>query len=120
MPLTVTPITDDFAVSGQLEETDLAEASRLGFRSIINNRPDGEGGPAQPSQDALRKQAEAHGLHYAYLPIAPAYVGQDAVDATRRLLRELPRPILAFCRSGARSTLLFHAAMAHAQGGGSA
>jgi uncharacterized protein (TIGR01244 family) len=112
MSITITPLTSDFAVSPQLSPGDFAEIARLGYRSIINNRPDGEGGPDQPHSSVLSAAAEAAGLAYAFVPVASAATDSEAVEQVRTLLGELPRPILAFCRSGARSTKLYNAASA--------
>ena len=110
MSITITPLTSDFAVAPQLSPGDFAEIARLGYRSVINNRPDGEGGPDQPHSSMLGAAAQAAGLNYAYVPVTPAAADAQAVEQTRTLLDELPRPILAFCRSGARSTKLYNAA----------
>lgn len=112
MSITITPLTSDFAVAPQLSPGDLPEIARLGYRSVINNRPDGEGGPEQPHSSELGAAAEAAGLAYAFVPVTPAAADSNAVEQVRTLLGELPRPILAFCRSGARSTKLYNAASA--------
>jgi uncharacterized protein (TIGR01244 family) len=111
MPVTITLVTEDFSVAPQLSPSDIAEIASRGFRSIINNRPDGEGGPGQPSNDALCAAAEALGLVYAFLPVSPTSFPPEAVDSMRDLLMELPRPILAFCRSGNRAAKLYKASV---------
>lgn len=113
MSITITPLTSDFAVAPQLSPGDLPEIARLGYRSVINNRPDGEGGPEQPLSSVLGAAAEAAGLAYAFVPISSAATDSEAIERVRALLGELPRPILAFCRSGARSTKLYNAAVLH-------
>lgn len=90
----------------------MAEAAAAGFRSVINNRPDFEGGPDQPSSAQMEAAALAAGLTYRHLPVNGAYQSPEEIEQFRQLLAELPRPILAFCRSGARSTRLFNAASA--------
>lgn len=110
MSITITPLTSDFAVAPQLSPGDFAEIARLGYRSIINNRPDGEGGPEQPDNATLGAAAQAAGLSYAYVPVTSSATDSQAVEQTRTLLDEMPHPILAFCRSGARSTKLYNAA----------
>ncbi|MEX2409088.1 MAG: sulfur transferase domain-containing protein, partial [Rhodovibrionaceae bacterium] len=55
-------IDDRFSAAGQLQPEDMAEAAAQGFKTVINNRPDGEGGPEQPSSEACRAAAEAAGL----------------------------------------------------------
>ena len=83
-----------------------------GFRSVINNRPDFEGGPDQPTSASVEAAARAAGLEYAWLPVAPNLHSADEIARFAELLATLPKPILVFCRSGARSTKLFSAATA--------
>lgn len=110
MTLDIKQIADNFSVSPQLSPADLAELARLGFRSIINNRPDGEGGTSQPLDVDLRAAAEAAGLFYAYLPVSGTDFDERAAKRMRALVGELPKPILAFCRTGNRSSKLYAAA----------
>ena len=100
----------DVSVAAQLEPSAMAEAARAGFRSVINNRPDFEGGPDQPTQAAIEAAAIAAGLHYAYLPVSPAVHTAEEIARFAQLLASMPKPILAFCRSGARSGKLYRAA----------
>ena len=108
--LPLTPIAPDVCVAPQLEPAAMAEAARQGFKSVINNRPDFEHDPSQPTSAAIEAAALAAGLVYRHLPVNGAYQSPEEIAAFGKLLQELPRPILAFCRSGARSTRLFHAA----------
>ena len=98
------------SVSGQLDPEAMAWAAQAGFRSVVNNRPDFEGGPDQPTDAQMRAAAEAAGLQYRFLPVNGGYQSPEEIAAFARLLEELPKPILAFCRSGARSTRLYAAA----------
>jgi uncharacterized protein (TIGR01244 family) len=90
----------------------MAEAARAGFRSVINNRPDFEHGLEQPTNASIEAAARAAGLEYRFLPVASGYQSPEDVAAFARLLDELPRPVLVFCRSGARSARLFALAQA--------
>jgi uncharacterized protein (TIGR01244 family) len=90
----------------------MAEAARLGFRSVVNNRPDFEHDNDQPTSASIEQAAKAAGLTYRHLPVDGAYQSPEEIAAFAKLLQELPRPILAFCRSGARSTRLYTAAQA--------
>jgi uncharacterized protein (TIGR01244 family) len=110
--LPVRAIAPDVCVAPQLTPEAMAEAARAGFRSIVNNRPDFEHGPDQPTSAALETAARAAGLEYRYLPVDSGYQSPDEIAAMAKLLAELPRPLLMFCRSGARSTRLFAAANA--------
>jgi uncharacterized protein (TIGR01244 family) len=101
------PIADGISVAPQLTPEAMAEAAAAGFKSIVNNRPDFEHGPEQPSSAQLQAAALAVGLHYRHLPVSGGYQSPEEIAAFAQLLQELPRPILAFCRSGARSTNLY-------------
>ena len=98
-------------VAPQLEAADMAWAAQAGFKSVINNRPDFEAGPDQPTHAQIAAAAEAAGLSYAFLPVDPGVQTADEVARFKALLAELPTPILAFCRSGTRSGKLYRATM---------
>lgn len=104
------PLSSDVFVAGQLDPSAMAEAARLGFRSVINNRPDFEQGTAQPTSAEIEAAARAAGLEYRHQPVHPMLQSPQDIQTFAELLAELPRPILVFCRSGARSTRLFSAA----------
>jgi len=105
--LPIRQVAPDFCVAPQLTPEAMAEVAALGFRSVINNRPDFEHGPDQPTSAAVPSAAEAAGLTYRFLPVSGGYQSPEEIAAMARLLQELPGPVLAFCRSGARSTHLF-------------
>lgn len=107
MSLPLQALTPDVCVAPQLTPEAMAEAATMGFRSVINNRPDFEGGPDQPTSAAIEAAALAAGLEYRHLPVAGGYQSPAEIEAFAELLAELPRPVLAFCRSGARSSRLF-------------
>jgi uncharacterized protein (TIGR01244 family) len=110
--LSIRLVATDISVAPQLAPQALAEVAALGFRSVINNRPDYEGGPDQPTSAAVAAAAQAAGLHYRHLPVNGAYQSPEEIAAFAQLLAELPRPLLCFCRSGARSTRLLAAVQA--------
>ena len=103
------------SVSPQVLPGDLEEVARQGFRMVINNRPDGEE-PGQPASAEMRAAAGRIGLGYRHIPVAPGGVTEQEVAAFAGALRESEGPVLAFCRTGARSTKLWQAALSH--GGG--
>jgi len=111
MTLNVQRLTADIAVAGQLDPAAMAEAAAAGFRSVVNNRPDFEGGPAQPTSASIEAAARAAGLEYAWLPVAPSVQTADEIARFAALLESLPRPTLAFCRTGTRSGKLVQAAL---------
>ena len=108
--LPVRQVDEDVFVAPQLAPHDMAAAVAAGFRSVINNRPDYEESPAQPTSAAIEAAAGAAGLAYRYLPVSPSHQTPEDAAAMARLLQELPRPLLIFCRSGARSTRLYRLA----------
>jgi len=105
-------VAPDVCVAPQLTPDAMAEAARAGFRSVVNNRPDFEHGPDQPTTADIETAARAAGLEYRFLPVAGNYQTPEEVAAFAKLLAELPRPILVFCRSGSRSAKLFMQAQA--------
>jgi uncharacterized protein (TIGR01244 family) len=108
--LPVRPVAPDVFVAPQLTPAAMAEAARAGFKSVINNRPDFEFEPDQPTNASIEAAARDAGLEYRFLPVNGMYQSPAEIAAFARLLDELPRPILAFCRSGARSARLYMAA----------
>ncbi|MDZ7855464.1 TIGR01244 family sulfur transferase [Sphaerotilus sp.] len=108
--LPVQRIAADVCVAPQLSPAAMAEAAAAGFRSVINNRPDFEHGPDQPTSTAIEAAARAAGLAYAHLPVAGGYQSPDEIARFAALIAAMPRPLLCFCRSGARSTKLYVAA----------
>ena len=110
--LPIRAVSPDVCVAAQLTPEAMAELARAGFRSVINNRPDFEHGPDQPTNAAIEAAARTAGLEYRFLPVSGGYQSPQEIAAFAALLAELPRPILAFCRSGARSARLFAAASA--------
>lgn len=99
-------LTPDIAVGPQITETDVDTVAALGFRSIIGNRPDGET-TGQPSFASLATTAERHGLQNRHIPVVASQISSQDIGRFRQALKELPKPIYAFCRTGTRSTILW-------------
>ena len=99
-------LTDILSVSAQIDEADIDALAGQGFRSLINNRPDGEV-PGQPDRSALAAAAARYGMAYTHLPVVSGQWHEDVVAAFTDALHTLPTPILAFCRSGTRSCTLW-------------
>lgn len=113
-PLPLHRIAADIFAAPQLQPADMAEAARQGFMAVVNNRPDFEHGPDQPASSDIETAARAAGLQYRFLPVDGAYQSPEQAAELARLLAELPRPLLLFCRSGARSTRLYQLALQQA------
>lgn len=107
MDLPATRLNDEIATAPQLAPESMAAAAAAGFRSVVNNRPDFEGGPDQPTSAAIEAAARAAGLEYAFLPVAGGFQTPEQAQAMAALMDRLPKPVLAFCRSGTRSGRLY-------------
>jgi sulfide:quinone oxidoreductase len=95
--------------AGQIGPDDIATLKAAGFTDIVNNRPDFEGGAEQPTSDAVRAAAEAEGMRYSYVPMTPQTLTPALLEEFHAALAAAgPQgKVLAHCRSGARSTLLW-------------
>ncbi|MCC6917474.1 bifunctional protein tyrosine phosphatase family protein/NAD(P)/FAD-dependent oxidoreductase [Nitrosomonas sp.] len=101
-------LDEKIAVSGQISVDDVAAIAAAGYKSIICNRPDGEGGENQPASTELENAAKAAGLQFAYLPVAIGQVSDEKCSAFHQLMATLPGPVLAFCNSGNRARALYN------------
>ncbi len=108
-------VTNDLMVSPQIGLDAVAEAKALGVTLIINNRPEGESEDQVPGAD-IEAAAQAAGLKYVAIPITHSGFSQPQVEAMVAALQGTEGKVLAYCRSGTRSTLLWALAES-AQGG---
>ncbi len=99
-------LAEGFAVAPQLERSDFAELAAAGYKTIINNRPDGEAADQLSSAEAKNLAAQA-GLNYVYIPTTVRSLTPEVVDAFGQALEENPAPVLAYCFSGTRSCILW-------------
>ncbi|ABG30463.1 TIGR01244 family phosphatase [Roseobacter denitrificans] len=99
-------LTNKTSVTPQITADDMAEIKAAGFRAIICNRPDGEGAD-QPSFEEIEAAANAAGIKAAYVPVQSGMVQDADVEAFGTALSVLPRPVLAYCRTGTRSATLW-------------
>jgi sulfide:quinone oxidoreductase len=102
--MNIRKITDELSVSPQISVSDVAGIAVAGFRAVICNRPDGESADQPPSDD-VAAAVKASGMEWRMQPVSQ--VNRADVDAFGKLLAELPKPVLAFCRSGTRCTALW-------------
>jgi uncharacterized protein (TIGR01244 family) len=105
------PLTSDYAVAGQLPPEAMTIAGTQGFVRVINNRPDGEEF-GQPDSAAMQAAAEAAGLSYVHIPMGASGLSLEMIAATRLAMAQAGGPVLAFCRSGNRSAILWALASA--------
>ena len=99
-------ITDDYSVAPQILPEDVAEIAAAGFRSLMCNRPDGEE-PGQCGYDTLAEAAQAVGLEVRWVPITSGMITPDAMADFEAALADMPKPMLAYCRTGTRCTMLW-------------
>ena len=102
----IRPVTDAFAVAGQIRPEEMGELAGR-FTLVINNRPDGEEA-GQPSHAELADAAQAAGLAYQFVPVAGA-PSAEQVAAVREAAGGTDGPVLAFCRTGTRSIIAWAA-----------
>jgi uncharacterized protein (TIGR01244 family) len=107
------PLSADYSVAPQISIEDVAAAKAAGFAMIVNNRPDGEE-PAAPQGGDIAGAAAAEGLAYAAIPVGHAGFSHPQLDALDAVLAGATGPVLAYCRSGTRSTHLWALARARA------
>ena len=110
MSLSLLPVDDRVSVSGQLDPGDMKELAAAGFIAVVNNRPDGEAFFGQPKTADLRAAAEAAGLKFLDLPFSGPRATPDQVRAFADLLASGDDRVVAFCKSGMRSAMLWGAA----------
>lgn len=99
-------LNDRIFASPQITLDEVAEAQRLGIGLIINNRPEGESDDQTPG-DAIEAAARAAGIAYLAIPVTHAGFSEAQVKAMAAALAASDTPVLAYCRSGTRSTLLW-------------
>ena len=109
-------VTDGFSVAPQIDEGDVQAIADAGYKTIMANRPDGEGGIDQPRMGAIRAKAESLGLIFVAIPFSGAPT-PDILERIGAALAEAPAPVLSYCRTGTRSITAW--ALTHA-GQGSA
>ncbi len=102
----VRKLTGELAVAGQITASDVQTLAAEGIRGIVCNRPDGEA-PGQTPYTAIEKAAAEHGITIVYQPVSPAGISDSDAAAFGKIVSELPKPALAYCRSGTRCTVLW-------------
>lgn len=102
-------ITPDYAVSPQIEPEDLPEIVAQGFRTVVCNRPDAEN-PLELSSEVMRVATEAAGLRFVDNPVTHPTMTPDRIATQAQALEH--GPVLAYCASGTRSSVLWSLAQA--------
>ncbi len=99
-------LTRELSVSPQIAVADVPAIAEAGFRAIVCNRPDGEGAD-QPTVVEIEAAAKPLGLQVRYIPVNTGMVTDEAAAFFDAAMHELPKPVLAYCRSGTRSVTLW-------------
>ena len=99
-------LSDNIGVSDQISPEDVLELSGLGVRSIICNRPDMESEPDQPDANSIMQASQKLGIKFAFHPVDSNFQTEKDASEMAKYLCKLPKPIIAYCRSGGRSTAL--------------
>jgi uncharacterized protein (TIGR01244 family) len=92
--------------TGALSREDIEALAASGVKTIVNNRPDGED-PGQLPADEARRLCAAHGIAYHHIPFVGATLTKADIDAFEKVLASEPQPMVAHCRSGTRSTIVW-------------
>lgn len=106
--MTITLVTDGYAVSPQIIAADIDALKSQGFVTIICNRPDNEEA-GQPAAAEIAAACEQAGLAFHHIPVAGMPIAADAIANHRQIVDASTGPVLAYCRSGQRSTIIWKA-----------
>lgn len=106
LPADMRQVAAGFFVAGQIAPQNVAALAEAGYTTIICNRPDNEG-PGQPPASAIKAEADKHGISFHYIPVVHSGITRENVDAMTSALTGVEGKVLAYCRSGARSTHLY-------------
>ncbi|EOR02269.1 MULTISPECIES: bifunctional protein tyrosine phosphatase family protein/NAD(P)/FAD-dependent oxidoreductase [Acinetobacter] len=99
-------VNTEFLVSEQITAQDMTTLAEQGIKTIICNRPDGEGAD-QPNIIEIQQAATQHGITVEYLPVTSGQVTDEQAQAFRMMYQNAEKPLLAFCRTGTRSITLW-------------
>ena len=99
-------LSPDYSVASQVSHADISAIVDLGFNSIICNRPDYEHSEGLQIA-AIKATALAAGLEFAENVFDGSNFGPDIITKQTELLKSLPNPVLAYCTSGARSSVVW-------------
>ena len=106
--MTVYRLSESCAVASQIEAADVAALAADGFTTVICNRPDGEDF-GQPTADAIATECAANGIQFYFIPIDRSGLTMDMVESFRNAVAASTGHVLAYCRSGQRSSVIWQA-----------
>ena len=99
-------LSPDYSVAPQIVIEDVTTIANAGFKSVICNRPDQEN-PVPCQIEAIKAVALAAGLKFAENVFDSDSFGSDKVERQTELLKQMPGPVLAYCASGNRCSVIW-------------
>ncbi len=104
-------LSDKYSVATQIDPSDVGFFAGQGYAAIVCNRPDGED-PGQPLSADIEAACSRHGIDFHMIPMQGNFVSPDTIELTRSVIANSPGPVLAYCRSGTRSAMIWELATA--------
>lgn len=99
-------VNDSFAVTAQIDSTDVEALATQGVKSLICNRPNGED-KDQPAYGEIEATARRLGMRVSHIPVISSQITDQDVQAFGNAYNTMPRPLVAYCRTGTRSIILW-------------
>jgi uncharacterized protein (TIGR01244 family) len=106
--MTIYRLSERCAVAGQIQPSDVAALAAEGFTTIICNRPDGEDF-GQPTAEEIATACEPHGIAFHHIPVHHGGLSMNTVAEFREVVSGGDGLVLAYCRSGQRSSVIWQA-----------
>jgi sulfide:quinone oxidoreductase len=106
--MTIYRLSERCAVAGQIQPADVETLATEGFKTIICNRPDNEDF-GQPTADQIAAACEPHGIAFHLIPVGHGGLSMDTVAKFRDVVSASEGLVLAYCRSGQRSSIIWQA-----------
>jgi sulfide:quinone oxidoreductase len=104
-------LSDNYSVATQIDPTDVEFFAEQGYTTIVCNRPDGED-PGQPPSANIEAACSQHDIDFHMIPMQGTFISPDTVELTRSVIEQSRGPVLAYCRSGTRSAMIWELATA--------
>jgi uncharacterized protein (TIGR01244 family) len=106
--VTITRITENYAITAQVLADDIVAIAAEGFVTVICNRPDGEE-PGQPTAAEIAAACDAAGIAFHHIPVAGMPIASESIEEHRRLINDSDGLVLGYCRTGQRSQIIWAA-----------
>ena len=108
--MNVSHLAGNYAVAAQIQPSDVEAIAAADFAAVICNRPDNEE-PGQPNADEIAAECERAGMAFHHIPVSGMPISESAIEEHRRVIDSSAGPVLGYCRSGQRSTLIWQAGL---------